>query len=69
MMENEWQSNILVRLYQIMFKINILSQIGADRYQKLIFEILLLSPRWRAQYCEILTGSGIGYLGKFMLFL
>ena len=27
-----------------MFKIIILSQIGADRYQKLIFEILLLSP-------------------------
>ena len=30
-----------------MFKIIILSQIGADRYQKLIFEILLLSPPWR----------------------
>ena len=27
-----------------MFKIIILSQIGADRYQKLIFEILHLSP-------------------------
>ena len=30
-----------------MFKIIILSQIGADRYQKLIFKILLLSPPWR----------------------
>ena len=29
-----------------MFKIIILSQIGADRYQKHIFEILLLSPPW-----------------------
>ena len=27
-----------------MFKIIILSQIGADRYEKLIFEKLLLSP-------------------------
>ena len=44
MLPNEWQPNILDRLYQIMFKIIILSQIGADRYQKLIFEILLLSP-------------------------
>ena len=38
--ENEWQSNILVRLYQIIFKIIILSQIGADKYQNIIFEIL-----------------------------
>ena len=30
-----------------MFKIIILSQIGADRYKKLIFEILILSPPWR----------------------
>ena len=43
-LQNEWQSNILVRLYQIMFKISIVSQIGADRYKKLILEILLLSP-------------------------
>ena len=35
-----------------MFKIIILSQIGADRYQKLLFEILLLSPPWRAVQCE-----------------
>ena len=48
MLQNEWQPNILDRLYQIMFKIIILSQIGADRYQKHIFEILLLSPPWRA---------------------
>ena len=45
-LQNEWQPNILDRLYQIMFKIIILSQIGADRYQKHIFEILLLSPPW-----------------------
>ena len=45
-LQNEWQLNILDRLYQIMFKIIILSQIGADRYQKHIFEILLLSPPW-----------------------
>ena len=43
-LQNEWQTNILDRLYQIMFKIIILSQIGADRYQKHIFEIILLSP-------------------------
>ena len=48
MLQNEWQPNILDRLYQIMFKIIILSQIGADRYQKHIFEILLLSAPWRA---------------------
>ena len=46
MLQNEWQPNILDRLYQIMFKIIILSQIGTDRYQKHIFEILLLSPPW-----------------------
>jgi hypothetical protein len=45
-LQNEWQPNILDRLYQIMFKIIILSQIGADRYQKHIFKILLLSPPW-----------------------
>ena len=44
MLQNEWQSNILVRLYQIMLKIIVLSQIGADRYQKHIFEMILLSP-------------------------
>ena len=44
MLQNEWQPNILDRLYQIMFKIIILSQIVTDRYQKHIFEILLLSP-------------------------
>ena len=43
-LQNQQKSNILDRLHQIMFKIIILSQIGADRYQKLIFEILLLSP-------------------------
>ena len=48
MLQNEWQPNILDRLYQIMFKIIIRSQIGADRYQKPIFEIVLLSPPpWR----------------------
>ena len=41
MLQNEWQPNILDKLHQIMVKIIILSQIGADRYQKLIFEILL----------------------------
>ena len=45
---NQQQSNILDRLYQIMFKIIILSQIWVDKYQKLIFEILLLSSPWRA---------------------
>ena len=35
-----------------MFKIIILSQIGANGYQKHIFEILLLSPPWRAVYCD-----------------
>ena len=39
MLQNEWQPNILDKLRQIMFKIIILSQIGADRYQKHIFEI------------------------------
>jgi hypothetical protein len=34
----------LDELYQIMFKLIILSQIGADRYQNIILEILLLSP-------------------------
>ena len=48
MLQNEWQLQSLDRLYQIIFKIFILSQIGADRYQKLIFKILLLSPPWRA---------------------
>ena len=43
-LQNQQKSNILDRLHQIMFKIIILCQIGADRYQKLIFEILLLSP-------------------------
>ena len=36
----------LGEIYQIMFKLIILSQFGAHRYQKLIFEILLLSPLW-----------------------
>ena len=44
MLQNELQPNILDKLYQIMFKIIILSQIGADRYQTHIFEIILLSP-------------------------
>ena len=36
-----------------MFKIIILSQIGADRYQKLIFEIVLLSPTpWSTVHCS-----------------
>ena len=35
-----------------MFKIVILSQIGADKYQKQIFRILLLSPLG-----ELCTGS------------
>ena len=47
MLQNEWESNILDRLYHILFKIIILSQIGGDGYQKLIFETLLLSPPWR----------------------
>ena len=51
MLQNECQSNILVRLHQIMFKIIILSQIGDDRYQKLIFEILLLSPPPLGELC------------------
>ena len=54
MLQNEWQPNILDILYQIMFKITILSQIGADRYQKHIFKIVLLSPPppWRAVHCS-----------------
>ena len=43
-LQNQPKSKILDRLHQIMFKIIILCQIGAGRYQKLIFEILLLSP-------------------------
>ena len=39
------------RLYQIMFETINLSQIGADRYQKLIFKIILLSPPWRTVLC------------------
>ena len=31
-----------------MLKIIILSQMGADRYQKLIFQKILSSPPWRA---------------------
>ena len=43
--------------YQIMFKIVILSQIGADRYQKLILEILLLPGR--TVECHLMKfGSG-----------
>ena len=44
MLQTEWQPNILDRLYQIIFKMIILSQIGADKYKKQIFELLLLSP-------------------------
>ena len=40
-----------------MFKIIILSQIGADRYQKHILEILLLSPPWRAVQWQFLKNS------------
>ena len=43
-LQNQQKSKILDRLHQIMFKIIILCQIGADRYQKLIFEILLFVP-------------------------
>ena len=53
-LQNEWQSNILDKSYQIMFKILILGQIEADRCQKLIFEILLLSPPWRAVPLKLL---------------
>ena len=38
-----------------MFKKNILSQIGADRYQKLIFEVLLLS--FLGELCTALVSS------------
>ena len=38
-----------------MFKIIILSKIGADRYQKLIFEILLLSEV-KAFFCLLFEG-------------
>ena len=54
MLQNERQPNILDRLHQIMLKIIILSQIGADRYQKHIFEILLLSPPWSVVQCDIM---------------
>ena len=54
-LQNEWQSIILVRLYQIMLKIIILSQIGADRYQKPIFEVLLLSIQ-KVQWFPLSTG-------------
>ena len=43
MLQNEWQLNILDRLYQIIFEMIILSRIGTDRYRNRIFEILLLS--------------------------
>ena len=51
-LQNQQQSNILDRLYQIMFKTIILSQIGADRYQKLIFEIIFLSPPPLRELCR-----------------
>ena len=38
-----------------MFKIIILNQVGADRYQKLIFEILLLSPLPLGELCTVLA--------------
>ena len=38
-LQDEWQSNVLDRLYQIMIKIIVLSWNGADRYQKIIFDI------------------------------
>ena len=42
-LQNEWQSNILDRLYQIMLKIIILSQIRADTYiSKIIFDVLMV---------------------------
>ena len=50
-LEGQFQTTIHVK-HQIMFKIAILSQIGADRYQKLIFEILFLPPPWRTVYCS-----------------
>ena len=59
MLQNEWQSNILDRLYQIMLKIIILSWIGADIYQKLIFEIpCTFVPPWRtvhSLHCSAFT--------------
>ena len=35
-----------------MFKLIILSQIGANRYQNIILEILLLSPLWSTVQCN-----------------
>ena len=43
-LQNEWQLNISDTLHQIMFKIIILSQIGSDRYQKLIFKYFFPPP-------------------------
>ena len=49
--QNEWQSIVLDKLYQIMFKLIILSQIRAIRHQNLTIEILLLSPFWSTVHC------------------
>ena len=34
------------------FKMILLSQIGANRYQNIILEILFLSPLWRPVHCS-----------------
>ena len=51
MIQNEWKSIILDELYKI------LSQIGATKYQILIFEILFLSPHWSTVHCSEFTGQ------------
>ena len=63
MLQNELQPTILDKLYQIMFKIIILSQIGADRYQKHIFEIILLSPLENCAGQE----TGLGNRGRVQI--
>ena len=43
-LQNQQQSNILDRLYQIMFRIIVLSQIGADKYKKTRFRNTTFPP-------------------------
>ena len=63
MLQNEWQPSVLDKLYQITFKIIILRQIGAYRYQKHIFEIILLSPLENCAGQE----TGLGNRGRVQI--
>ena len=60
MLQNEWQPNILDILYQIIFKIIILSQIGADRYKKTNFR--------NTTFVSPLESCGLGLWVIFLTF-